>query len=123
MPKGDNPNSRANLLKGVEHQFKQGEKKPKEEVEQREATKARKRSFKEEFEAELAAMVKDKNGNMTTTKNAISKMAVQKAMKGDLRALELIRDTIGEKPVENITIANVDADIIAEIEKAVYDTE
>ena len=123
MPKGDNPNSRANLLKGKETQFKQGEKKPREEIEKREATKARKRSFKEEFEAELAAMVTDKHGNQTTTKNAISKMAVQKAMRGDLRALEIIRDTIGEKPVENIMIASVDSDVINEIERAVYDTE
>ena len=123
MPRGTHPNSLANLNNGKQTRFKQGEKKSKEEIEKREATKAKKRSFKEEFEAELAAMVTDKNGNQITTKNAMSKMVVQKAMRGDLRALEIIRDTIGEKPVENIMIASVDSDVINEIERAVYDTE
>lgn len=71
-------------------------------------TKARRKTFREEFEIELAAAIKDKNGNMTTTKNAISKTAVQKALRGDLRAMEFIRDTIGEKPSETITLLQPD---------------
>lgn len=37
------------------------------------------------------------NGN---TQNKISIALVQKAIKGDIKAFEVIRDTIGEKPTE-----------------------
>lgn len=37
------------------------------------------------------------NGN---TQNKISVALVQKAIKGDIKAFEVIRDTIGEKPTE-----------------------
>ena len=85
-------------------------------------TKAKRRTFKEEFEQELAAAIKDSNGNKVSVKNAITKTTVQKALKGDLRAIEFIRDTIGEKPAENIVLFEADPEIIAQIELMVYDS-
>ena len=41
-----------------------------------------------------------------------------------LKALEMARDTIGEKPIEKVAISEVDADIVAEVENIVLnDTE
>jgi hypothetical protein len=122
MPRGQHPNSKKALeehRKGT--QFKKGER-TVESIDNQKATMARRRTFREEFEAELAAIIRDNNGKETTVKNAITKTAVQKAIKGDLRALELIRDTIGEKPAENIVLFEADSSVITEIEMMVYDT-
>ena len=123
MPRGQHPNSRKALEENRQRtQFKRGdstvERKQKEL-----ATKARKRTFREEFEIELSAIIRDGKGNETTVKNAITKAAVQKALKGDLRAQEFIRDTIGEKPVENIVVTTADPAVIEEVEAMVYDTK
>ena len=115
MPRGQHPNSKKALREN---------QKPmnSERIAKASETKARKKSFREEFELELAAEIQDKAGNKSTVKNAITKTAVQKALKGDLRAIEFIRDTIGEKPAENIVLSEVDPLVIAEIEAMVYDT-
>ena len=108
MPRGQHPNS----LKALEEhrqktQFHRGDNVVERNKKANE-TKARRRTFREEFEIELAAAVTDKNGYMTTTKNALTKTAVQKALRGDMRALEFIRDTIGEKPTETIALIQPD---------------
>ena len=121
MPRGLHPNSRKALEENRKATQFHGERSV-EAVKKANETKARKKTFREEFEAELAALIRDKAGNEITVKNAITKTAVQKAIKGDLRALELIRDTIGEKPAENIVLFEADAAVITEIETMVYDT-
>lgn len=122
MPRGMHPNSRKaleeNRHKGginAENAVELGKKSAE--------SKRRRKTFREEFEAELAATITDAKGQKTTVKNAITKMAVQKAIKGDLRALEFIRDTIGEKPIENILISEVDPDVVREVEAIVRDEE
>lgn len=120
MPRGDNPNSRANLELGKRAFAKDKEIARRAQRNSVESYRARK-TFREEFELELAAIIKDKSGNETTIKNAISKQTVQKALKGDLRAIEFIRDTIGEKPVENLVLHEADPLIIQEIEAMVDD--
>lgn len=47
----------------------------------------------------------------------------EKAMKGDSRAFEIIRDTSGQKPVEKVVVAEVDQSIIDEVEAAVMGEE
>lgn len=121
MPRGMHPNSR----KALEENRYKGQFRGENTVEMVQkgiATKAKKKTFREEFEAELAAAITDGKGQQTTVKNAITKMAVQKALKGDLRALEFIRDTIGEKPIENILISEVDPDVVREVEAVVRDS-
>lgn len=43
----------------------------------------------------------------------------EKALSGDVRAFEIIRDTVGEKPVDRVQFEEIDAEIITEVEKAV----
>ena len=46
---------------------------------------------------------------------AMSTALLQAAIKGNVRAYEVIRDTIGEKPVERMEAALTDADFILRI--------
>lgn len=122
MARGDNPNSRKNLKtpKAIENQFKQGEKKPKEQIKKREQTKALKRTFKEEMLLALETTVaKDKDGNDIQARKAIVMQAVKDAINGDWKAREFCRDTAGEKPVDKIEMTEIDGTILNEIEKMV----
>lgn len=118
MPRGTHPNS----LKALEENRRAlSSEKAVEAGRKCGEVRRAKRTFREEFEIELAAIIKDSKGNETTVKNAITKAAVQKALKGDLRAQEFIRDTIGEKPADNIVVTAADPDVIKEVEAMVYD--
>lgn len=60
------------------------------------------------------------------TQNRISLALVQEALRGNnagsvTRAYEVIRDTVGEKPVEKVMVAEVDQAIIDEVESIVND--
>ena len=54
---------------------------------------------------------------------AVACALVSKAAKGDLSAISLLRDTIGEKPIDEVRITGVDDEAIAEVEKIINDTE
>ena len=58
----------------------------------------------------LASPMKDADGKPTgkTVQEEILFALVQRAMTGDPRAFELIRDTIGEKPVQEISVGTPD---------------
>ena len=59
------------------------------------------------------------------TQQSVTLALIEKAMSGDTKAFEVIRDTIGEKPVDKVMIADVDPSVIAEVEAMVltdYDT-
>lgn len=115
MPRGQNPNSKKALK---EHQKPMNSERQAKAL----ATRARTKAFKEELNNELAQIVRDKNGNEATVKSVLTKQIVQQAMRGNLKAWEIIRDTIGEKPADNIVISEADPAIIAEVESMVYDT-
>lgn len=107
MPRGMHPNSR----KALEENRHKGAFTAETSVESSQkavSARAKYRTFREEFELELQAMITDNSGNKTTVKNALTKTAVQKALRGDLRALEFIRDTVGEKPVETVELRQPD---------------
>ena len=78
--------------------------------------KRRKKTFREAMEAILEKEVLDKNGNKIDLLTAISAKQIEKAGKGDTKAFEVIRDTIGEKPVERVEITEWDTKIAGEIE-------
>jgi hypothetical protein len=52
----------------------------------------------------------------------LSAMLMKKAMSGDIKAFEVLRDTAGEKPVDKVMVADVDKSVIDEVEKMVNDT-
>ena len=47
----------------------------------------------------------------------------KKALQGDTRAFETLRDTVGQKPVDKIMIAEFEQDVIDEVEAMVNDEE
>ncbi len=71
----------------------------------------------------LSMPVKDEAGRETkeTNQHAIAVALIQKAVAGDTKAFEIIRDTIGEKPAAQITLAQINQDAIDEVEKMVCD--
>lgn len=90
-------------------------------VEARNRNSARKKSIKETLDILLECKPTDKDlalmraqgvdvDNDATYRQAIAFSIVNRAMKGNTRAFELIRDTIGEKPVEKVEQTNIDVD-------------
>lgn len=63
--------------------------------------KKERKAFREELIALLSTEVKVE-GKMKMVQEAVSTALIKQAMKGNTRAFEVIRDTIGEKPVENV---------------------
>lgn len=62
-----------------------------------------KKALRDELIELLEVKVKEKNtGKKVTTQKAISAALVRQAMTGNTKAFEIIRDTIGEKPVEKV---------------------
>ena len=53
------------------------------------------------------------------TQQSVTIALIEKAMSGDTKAFEVIRDTIGEKPVDKVMIADVEPSVIAEVEAMV----
>ena len=59
------------------------------------------------------------------TQQSVTLALIEKAMSGDTKAFEVIRDTIGEKPIDKVMIADIEPSVIAEVEAMVltdYDT-
>jgi len=81
--------------------------------------RAEKRDLRRALEALLEKEYTDKNGNTLTGTEAITVKLFEQAMKGNIRAFETLRDTVGQKPVEKVMVAEVEPEVIDEIEKAV----
>lgn len=111
-----------NLLKGNEkHTFTPEElsKGGKASAEAR----RKKRDLRNAIEILLETDIKGKNGEIKSGAEAIAIAQFQKALKGDTRAFEVIRDTAGQKPVEKVMVAEVDNDVINEIENMVLNDD
>ena len=74
------------------------------------AKRAERKTFREGLLLLLNEPLKDKSGNVTdnTTQDAIIAALVKRAANGDTRAFEMIRDTIGEKPVQDVKVSTGD---------------
>jgi len=72
-----------------------------------EVRRARK-TLREELIALLSEDIQDKNGNTVNTQIAMSSSLIKQALKGNTKAFELVRDTIGEKPVDKVENVNID---------------
>lgn len=62
---------------------------------------------------------KDKDGKEISGAEAMALKQFEKALKGDTRAFEVIRDTAGQQVTQKITVAEVDPEVIAEVENIV----
>jgi hypothetical protein len=74
------------------------------------AKRAERKTFREGLLLLLNEPLKDKAGNLTTntTQDAIIAALVKRAANGDTRAFEMIRDTIGEKPAQDVKVSTGD---------------
>lgn len=124
MPKGMNPNS----LKALEENRHKGRKSHEKAVAdgkkggiQNGINASKRRTMREELEILLQGTVeqKDKNGKVIATmtrQEAINAALIAKAGKGDARAYEIIRDTLGQKPVEVIAIQEIDPAVVEDVQ-------
>lgn len=81
----------------------------------------RKRDLRQALEMLLEREYKDKAGNSISGTEAITAKLFEQAMKGNIKAFETIRSTIGQDPVQKVMVAEVEQDVIDEVEKAVLD--
>ena len=64
-------------------------------------------------------VAKDKNGNPLTGAELMVQVAAKQMKNGNPRFWELIRDTAGFKPVDKVMVADVDQNVIDEVEAMV----
>lgn len=95
----------------------------KKSVESRNKNKLERLSFRIAIESLLEKEFTDKNGNTVTGTEAIAAKVFEQAMKGNIKAFETIRSTVGQDPVQKIAMAEVDQNIIDEIERIVIENE
>lgn len=79
----------------------------------------RKRDLRRAMEALLEKEFTDKSGKTISGAEAIAIKQMEKALKGDPRAFEIVRDTAGQKPVEKVMVAEVEQAVIDEVERMV----
>lgn len=81
----------------------------------------KKRDLRAALEVLLEREVADGNGNTITGAQALTARLYKEALKGNVKAFEVLRDTVGQKPVERVMFAEVDQTVIDEVERAVLD--
>lgn len=68
----------------------------------------RKRDLRLALEMLLEKEWTDKNGNKATGTEAITAKLFEQAMKGNVKAFETIRATVGQDPVQKLEVAKID---------------
>jgi hypothetical protein len=86
-------------------------------------TRRRKKDLREALEMLLEKEFTDSKGNVLSGTEVITAKLFEKASKGDVRAFETIRSTVGQDPVQKVMIAEVDQSVIDEVEKEVLEDE
>ena len=84
------------------------------------ASKRRKKEFRDVFQALLDGKeVKGADGQKITGTEALAMSVFRQALKGDLRAFEIIRDTVGQKPAERVEVAAIDQTIKDDVDRLI----
>lgn len=109
MPRGENPNSRANLkpqsTRTKKEQREIAKKGGKASGEARRSYATLTQTLKEKCTPEVMEQLTD--------------MLIKRAKQGNLKAYELLRDQVGEKPVDKINVTTVDDDAVDKLKKAI----
>lgn len=111
-------------LRPCEHKFTQEE--AKKGAQKSAEARRKKRDLKLAMQALLEADIKDKKtGDVMSGAEAIAVAQYRKALKGDAKAFELIRDTSGQKPVEKVEQVNIDGEYLDKVNelKAFFNEE
>lgn len=77
----------------------------------------RKKELRECLDILLEKEIQARSGETMSGAEAISLKLFDKALKGDIRAFEVIRDTAGQKPVDKIQVAEVNQETVDKIER------
>ena len=75
------------------------------------------RTLKEELLMLLAEEKPGKDGKPMTVQAGITSSLVAQAVKGNVRAYEIIRDTIGQKPMEQVEVFTPKAEAVLQLER------
>lgn len=81
----------------------------------------KKKLLRECLEILLEKEITDKKGETMSGAEALSTKLFAEAMKGNVKAFEVLRDTAGQKPVEKVIVSEIDTDVIDEIERMIKD--
>lgn len=109
-----------NLEKGKATQFKSGEQAAEAGRKggiKSGQTKRRRKLMREAFDELLSREYTDRSGNQIQGVEAISMKAFQAAMDGDLKAVQFIRDTVGEMPVQRVEVDTIDPQARTEMDE------
>ena len=81
----------------------------------------KKKLLRECLEILLEKEITDKKGETMSGAEALSTKLFAEAMKGNVKAFEVLRDTAGQKPVEKVIVSEIDTDVIDEVERMIND--
>jgi len=68
----------------------------------------RRKAFAEAFNVLLERQFQDAHGKQAQGVDAITTRVFQKALEGDMKAVQFIRDTVGEMPVQRVEVDTID---------------
>lgn len=75
----------------------------------------RRKAFAEAFDALLQREFTDRSGNQLQGVEAMAAKVFQKAMDGDIKAVQFVRDTVGEMPAQRVEVDTIDPQARAEM--------
>lgn len=81
----------------------------------------KRKMMREAFEELLEREYESTDGNMVDGTSALAIRVFKEAMKGDLKAFEIIRDTTGQKPVERVETVEISEETYRRVEEALKD--
>lgn len=102
-------------LRPSEHKFTQEEAKKGGRASAE--SRRRRKAMREAFDELLSREFTDKEGNTTDGVTALVTRVYQKALKGDMRAVQFIRDTVGEMPVQRVEVDTIDPQARERVER------
>lgn len=80
-------------------------------------TRRRRKAFAEAFNVLLEREFTDHNGNRMQGVDAIAFKVFKEAMDGDMKAVQFLRDTVGEMPVQRVEVDTIDPQARAEMDE------
>ena len=84
------------------------------------AARRRKKEFRDVFQALLDGKeITGSDGKKLSGTEALAMKVFQLALKGDLRAFEIIRDTVGQKPVDKVEVSAIDQSVKDDVDRLI----
>lgn len=71
-------------------------------------TRRRRKAFAEAFNVLLEREFTDNSGHSMQGVEAVAAKVFRQAMDGDMKAVQFLRDTVGEMPVQRVEVAAID---------------